>query len=166
MSASQSDVPRRPLPDVSDDVMASEEVGFALDLTQQIEQLRSRSGLTQTDLAQMVGTHQQQISLLENPEHQASVRMLRKVAHALRAYLDITLVPHECLERYFRRRYQPVLHDQPDPLPAVFQATGLAATNQQAGSRLDVRGVHQFHRGPARSLLAPASSDIPVSVSA
>ena len=91
-----------------------QEVGFSWDLVIQLARLRSERGLTQHDLAEAVHTKQQAISRLEKPRYdRQSLRMLRDVARALDAYIDIAIVPREKVQAYLNSRYQPVLDTAP-----------------------------------------------------
>lgn len=71
-----------------------EEASEEWDLAIQLARLRREKWLTQEQLAERVGTNQQQISRLENPTyHGRSLRTLRKVAEALGAEVEIRIVP-------------------------------------------------------------------------
>ena len=60
------------------------EAGEAWDVALQIAVLRKESGLSQRELAERVGTSQQQISRLESPSYNGhSLSMLRRVAEVL-----------------------------------------------------------------------------------
>ena len=59
----------------------------------QIARLRILRGLTQTQLAEMVGTRQPSIARLENGSSIPSLTFLQKVATALNAKIEIRLVP-------------------------------------------------------------------------
>ena len=62
--------------------------GEAWDVAIQLAALRNEAGLSQKELAQRVGTSQQQISRLESPSYEGhSLSMLRRVAEALGASL-------------------------------------------------------------------------------
>ncbi len=87
---------------------------FALDLALQLYSLREQRGLSQAELAELVGTKQQAISRLENPMYERqSLAKLREIAEALNAYVDVTLVPEEKVNLYMEARYQPVLNEAP-----------------------------------------------------
>lgn len=59
-----------------------------------IAALREKAGLTQKELAQRVGTTQQQISRLESPAYEGhSLAMLRRVAQALDAQVRVVFEP-------------------------------------------------------------------------
>lgn len=53
------------------------------DITREIIRLRTEKGLTQKQLAELVGTKQSAISRLENGSYNPSLEFLSKVAHAL-----------------------------------------------------------------------------------
>lgn len=65
----------------------------ALEPAYQIARLRIARGLTQTQLAQLVGTKQPSIARLESGASQPSMAFLQKVAAALGARLEVRLVP-------------------------------------------------------------------------
>jgi transcriptional regulator with XRE-family HTH domain len=66
--------------------------GEAWDIALQITALRKESGLSQKDLAQRVGTSQQQISRLESPSYEGhSLSMLRRVAEVLGATVNVKI---------------------------------------------------------------------------
>ena len=66
--------------------------GDAWDVALQLAALRKDSGLSQKELAQRVGTSQQQISRLESPSYEGhSLSMLRRVAEALGASLHVEI---------------------------------------------------------------------------
>ena len=58
----------------------------------QIARLRISRGLTQTQLAKMVGTRQPSIARLENGSSVPSISFLQKVAAALDARVEVKLV--------------------------------------------------------------------------
>lgn len=61
---------------------------------QQIQKLRSDAGLTQQQLAEIVGTTPSAICRLESAEYEGhSLKMLKKVASALKQRVEIRLVP-------------------------------------------------------------------------
>ena len=59
----------------------------------QIARLRIAHGLTQTQLAQMVGTKQPSIARLEKGDSKPSLAFLEKLAEALGARLEVRIVP-------------------------------------------------------------------------
>jgi transcriptional regulator with XRE-family HTH domain len=59
----------------------------------QIVRLREQAGLSQKELADRIGTTQQQISRLESASYDGhSLRMLRRVAEAMGARVKVELV--------------------------------------------------------------------------
>ena len=64
----------------------------ALEPGYQIARLRILRGLTQTQLAELVGTHQPSIARLENGSSVPSISFLQKVAAALDARIEVKLV--------------------------------------------------------------------------
>jgi transcriptional regulator with XRE-family HTH domain len=67
--------------------------GEAWDVAAKLAALRKESGLSQRELAQRVGTTQQQISRLESPSYEGhSLSMLRRVAEVLGATVHIELL--------------------------------------------------------------------------
>jgi ribosome-binding protein aMBF1 (putative translation factor) len=62
----------------------------------QIYELRTQAGLSQAELARMVGTTQSVISRLEDADYNGhSLSTLRRVAKALHCKLDVRLVPEQ-----------------------------------------------------------------------
>lgn len=87
---------------------------FAWDLVLQLAALREARGLSQEELAKLVGTKQQAISRMENPAYdRQSLGKLREVAKALNAFVDVVLVPDEKANVYLEYRYQPALDEEP-----------------------------------------------------
>ncbi len=77
-----------------DFVRRYQKAGEAWDVALQLAALRKKAGLSQKELAQRVGTSQQQISRLESTSYEGhSLSMLRRVAEALGAtvHIDIQL---------------------------------------------------------------------------
>jgi DNA-binding XRE family transcriptional regulator len=68
-------------------VLAELEPGY------QIARLRIARGLTQTQLAQMVGTKQPSIARLEKGDSTPSLAFLEKLAEALGARLEVRVIP-------------------------------------------------------------------------
>jgi DNA-binding XRE family transcriptional regulator len=60
----------------------------------QIARLRIQRGLTQSQLAEMVGTHQPSIARLENGSSIPSLSFLDRIAKALDARIELHIVPH------------------------------------------------------------------------
>ncbi len=59
---------------------------------------RSRSGLTQEAVAELMGTTKSAVSRLESGgKHAPSLTTLKKYAHAVGCRLEIKLVPESCL---------------------------------------------------------------------
>jgi transcriptional regulator with XRE-family HTH domain len=72
-----------------------QKAGEAWNVALQLAALRKKAGLSQKELAQRVGTSQQQISRLESTSYEGhSLSMLRKVAEVLGAkvHIDIQLL--------------------------------------------------------------------------
>lgn len=60
----------------------------------QIYEMRTRAGLSQSQLAQRVGTTQSVISRLEDADYEGhSLNMLRRIARALNCRLEVHFVP-------------------------------------------------------------------------
>src|SRR3989304_10012656 len=59
----------------------------------QVARLRMQRGLTQTQLAEMVGTRQPSIARLENGSSKPRLTFLNKIAAALNAKVEVKLVP-------------------------------------------------------------------------
>lgn len=55
----------------------------AYEITREVIRLRIEKGLTQKQLAELVGTKQSAISRLENGSYNPSIEFLSKIAHAL-----------------------------------------------------------------------------------
>jgi len=65
-------------------------------VAREIHELRTSRSLSQTQLAELVGTRQSAIARLEDADYEGhSLRMLRRVAEALHAHLTVHLVPDE-----------------------------------------------------------------------
>ncbi len=73
------------------DFMAAAEV---LDPGYQVARLRILRGLTQTQLAELVGTRQPSIARLENGSNVPSISFLNRVAEALNARIEFKLIPN------------------------------------------------------------------------
>jgi transcriptional regulator with XRE-family HTH domain len=63
----------------------------------QVARMRMMRGLTQEELARLVGTRQPSIARLESGRRQPRLSFLRRIAIALRAQLVVQLVPEEDL---------------------------------------------------------------------
>lgn len=70
----------------------------------QIARLRMMRGLTQAQLAELVGTHQPSIARLENGENIPSMSFLQRVAAALNAKVEVRLMPNESSENLAEKR--------------------------------------------------------------
>lgn len=67
------------------------EAGEAWDVALNIAALRKEAGFSQKELAEKLGTSQQQISRLESPSYEGhSLSMLRRVAHALGSEIHVS----------------------------------------------------------------------------
>jgi ribosome-binding protein aMBF1 (putative translation factor) len=65
-----------------------------LQIAEQIYTMRTQAGLSQKDLADIVGTTQSVISRLEDADYgRHSLRMLNRVAAALHCRVEVRLVP-------------------------------------------------------------------------
>jgi len=70
-----------------------------LDIARKIFELRSKAGLSQSELAKRVGTTQSVISRLEDADYDGhSLLMLRRIASALEKRLEIRFVSHHKLQ--------------------------------------------------------------------
>ena len=80
-----------------DFVARFEQAGKAWDIALKMAVLRKEAGLSQKELAQIVGTSQQQISRLESPSYEGhSLSMLRRVAEALDAEVHVEIQQRRC----------------------------------------------------------------------
>jgi len=61
----------------------------------QIARLRIQRGLTQAQLAEMIGTRQPSIARLENGNSIPSLSFLKRIADALDARIELRLVPDD-----------------------------------------------------------------------
>ena len=69
-----------------------ERAGEAWDVAVKLAALRKEAGLSQKELAQKVGTSQQQISRLESPSYEGhSLSMLRRIATVLGATIHVSI---------------------------------------------------------------------------
>ena len=75
-----------------EDLLEAERVNA--EVAQRIHDLRTQAGLTQTELAAMVGTTQSAISRLEDADYQGhSLSMLTRIARALDHRVTVTITP-------------------------------------------------------------------------
>lgn len=66
----------------------------AWDIAFQIRDLREQAGLTQKQLAELVGTKQSNIARIEDADYTGyTLKTLEKVTKALRARLEVRIVP-------------------------------------------------------------------------
>ncbi len=71
-----------------------EEARASAEVARQIYQLRSHAGLTQSQLAKLIGTSHSVISRLEDDDYQGhSLAMLRRIAAALGKRVEIRFLP-------------------------------------------------------------------------
>ena len=71
------------------------DAGKSWEIALQLSRLREKKGLSQKELARMVGTSQQQISRLESPAYEGhSISMLRRISAALDARVQLKIVPN------------------------------------------------------------------------
>jgi len=84
----------RNIGDDPDRIAAFEEAGVSAEIARQIYALRKQAGLTQRQLADLVGTQHSVISRLEDDDYEGhSLSMLRRIASALGQRIVITFVP-------------------------------------------------------------------------
>jgi transcriptional regulator with XRE-family HTH domain len=77
----------------------------AWDIALQLAALRQARGLTQKQVAELLGTKQQAIARLEDPAYSGhSLSMVRRYVEALGASLDVTVVPRETSDTYAAQR--------------------------------------------------------------
>jgi len=77
----------------------------AWDIALQLAALRQARGLTQKQVADLLGTKQQAIARLEDPMYTGhSLSMVRRYVEALGASLDVTVVPLENSDAYAGQR--------------------------------------------------------------
>ena len=71
-----------------------EKADQAWDIAFQIHDLRKKGGLTQTQLAKLVGTRQSNIARIESADYAGyTFKTLEKVTNALKARLQIRIIP-------------------------------------------------------------------------
>ena len=66
----------------------------------QIARLRIQRGLTQAQLAEMVGTRQPSIARLENGNSIPSLSFLKRIADALNARIELRVIPEDANGKY------------------------------------------------------------------
>ena len=80
----------------------------AWDIALQLTALRQAGGLTQKQVAELLGTKQQAIARLEDPAYTGhSLSMVRKYVEALGANLDVTIIPAETTEQKYAAQRSP-----------------------------------------------------------
>ena len=105
-----------------------EKAGEAWDIALQLAALRKASGMSQKELAERVGTSQQQISRLESPAYEGhSLSMIRRVAEALGATLRVEILRSRSKEKGSAIAEVPVRY-------------GRSKKNRQSGSNKSGRG--------------------------
>lgn len=83
-----------------------EAADHAWDIALQLAALRQARGLTQKQVAELLGTKQQAIARLEDPTYNGhSLSMVRRYVEALGASLDVVVVPLETSDAYFAQRH-------------------------------------------------------------
>lgn len=71
-----------------------EKAGRAWDIAFQMYDLRKKAGLTQMQLAKLVGTRQSNIARIESADYTSyTFKTLEKVTQALKARLEIRIIP-------------------------------------------------------------------------
>jgi len=81
----------------------------AWDIAFQIKELRERRGLTQAELAGLAGISQPNVARIENADYQSyTLKTLEKVARALKAQVDVIVIPEERIEEHRRSLPRPV----------------------------------------------------------
>lgn len=82
-----------------------EAADHAWDIALQLATLRQARGLTQKQVAELLGTKQQAIARLEDPSYSGhSLSMVRRYIEALGASLDVVVVPAENSTNYTAQR--------------------------------------------------------------
>lgn len=81
----------------------------AWDIALQIKELRQKRGLTQNQLAKISGISQPNIARIENADYQRySLSTLETVTKALKAKVDIVVVPDEKVKQHQKYSSRPV----------------------------------------------------------
>ena len=77
-----------------DDLVSHPAIAANLEVARRLHELRARAGLTQRQLAKLVGTSPSAICRLEAADYEGhSLSMLRRIAAALRQRAEIRFVP-------------------------------------------------------------------------
>jgi transcriptional regulator with XRE-family HTH domain len=181
LSASQL-VRKEVLDDRAIELLKEEHISASV--AEMIYERRQASGLTQQELADMVGTTQSVISRLENADYEGhSLTMLHRIASALRQQLYVSIEPKAeappntddlTRELVFRDFVQKLRRSKRLTLDALakrldVEREELAALEQWPGYKPSTRLLHslsEFFQIPQRSLaiLAGAIKEIPTSV--
>lgn len=83
-------------PPTVDDLRLRDEFDQALDVAQQVCDLRAQAGLTQKELAKRVGTSESVICRLEDADYDRhSMAMLRRIAAAVGHKVEVRFVPNK-----------------------------------------------------------------------
>jgi len=70
------------------------------EIAQMVYDARTSAGLTQKELADMIGTGQSTIARLEDSDYEGhSLSMLQRVAEAVNCHVQLSIVPNEETER-------------------------------------------------------------------
>ena len=73
-----------------------EDAGKAIDIAQQLYDLRKSKGLTQSQFAELIGVSQPNIARLESGDYKSySLRTLNKAAAALNSSIEVRITPKE-----------------------------------------------------------------------
>ncbi len=98
-----------------------EAAGEAWEVAIEIARLREEAGLSQKELAQRLGTTQQQVSRLESPAYEGhSLSMLHRVAKALNARVHVAFKPEQAPPMHVAedsRKYGPDLSESAKSVP-------------------------------------------------
>ena len=141
------------------------------DVAQMIYDLRTDAGLTQKELATLVGTKQPVISRLEHADYQGhSLAMLRRIARALRRGLAVAMTAQEPETCMLRHAFQLLLEKLRKAKGLTFEAlakkTGLdrrelVEVERSAGYRPSPRTLHilaDYYDLPQRKLASLAGA--------
>lgn len=90
---------------------AVQEESFNANIAQQVYDLRTEAGLTQKQLADLIGTRQSVISRIEDADYSGhSLALLKKIAGALKRRLNVEFVPEIPPEKVKpKRKREPVV---------------------------------------------------------
>lgn len=106
-----ADVIRAKLAANSELAAAVQEESFNSNIAQQVYDLRTEAGLTQKQLADLIGTRQSVISRIEDANYSGhSLALLKKIAGALKRRLNVEFVPEIPPEKVKpKRKREPVV---------------------------------------------------------